>query len=210
MRGSKPSMKPNSGSERRKPAKATTNRADQSLNHPKRGRPQDKDQYNFTDPDSRIMKNSTNQGVDQHYNVQAAADQASMFIIATRLSNHPNDKREALPTLNAISPEIGKPKAAALDNGYFSAANIQGCELCWKLNPTSLPVVNRIIKIGIPSSKSNQNRPTRMPVPRSRWLTSCRVILVRPSTACASVRSNPSLGSSRRSWASDNSLCAAW
>ncbi len=38
--------------------------------------PHDKDQYNFTDPDSRIMKNSTNEGVDQHYNVQVAADQA--------------------------------------------------------------------------------------------------------------------------------------
>ena len=37
--------------------------------------PRDKDQYNFTDPDSRIMKNSTNDGFDQHYNVQVAADQ---------------------------------------------------------------------------------------------------------------------------------------
>jgi transposase len=34
--------------------------------------PNDKDQYNFTDPDARIMKNSTNTGVDQHYNVQVA------------------------------------------------------------------------------------------------------------------------------------------
>ncbi len=31
--------------------------------------PRDNDQYNFTDPDSRIMKNSTNDGFDQHYNV---------------------------------------------------------------------------------------------------------------------------------------------
>ena len=36
--------------------------------------PRDKDQYNFTDPDSRIMKNSTNEGFDQHYNVQVAVD----------------------------------------------------------------------------------------------------------------------------------------
>jgi transposase len=28
--------------------------------------PRDQDQYNFTDPDSRIMKNSTNDGFDQH------------------------------------------------------------------------------------------------------------------------------------------------
>ena len=86
--------------------------------------PQDKDQYNFTDPDSRIMKNSTNDGFDQHYNVQVAVDQESMLIVAPSLSNHPNDKKEAEPTLEAISPEIGKPTAAALDNGYFSEANV--------------------------------------------------------------------------------------
>jgi transposase len=85
---------------------------------------QDQDQYNFTDPESRIMKNSTNKGVDQHYNAQVAVDQASLLIIANALSNHPNDKQEAEPTLDAISPKLGKPAAAALDNGYFSAANI--------------------------------------------------------------------------------------
>ena len=90
---------------------------------PKPG-PHDKDQYNFTDPDSRIMKNSTNEGIDQHYNVQVAADQESLLIVAHSLSNHPNDKQEAVPTLDAIAPELGKPEAAALDNGYFSEANI--------------------------------------------------------------------------------------
>ena len=90
--------------------------------------PRQKDQYNFTDPDSRIMKNSTNDGFDQHYNVQVAADQESMLIMAHALSNHPNDKQEALPTLKAISPELGQPDAVALDNGYFSEANIQDCE----------------------------------------------------------------------------------
>ena len=90
--------------------------------------PSDKDQYNFTDPDSRIMKNSTNTGVDQHYNVQVANDQKSLLIVAHALSNHPNDKQEAIPTLSAISPEVGKPKAAAMDNGYFSQTNIQACE----------------------------------------------------------------------------------
>ncbi len=86
--------------------------------------PRDKDQYNFTDPDSRIMKNSSNEGVDQHYNVQAAPDQESLLIVANALSNHPNDKQEAIPTLNALDPEVGKPEAAAMDNGYFSEANI--------------------------------------------------------------------------------------
>lgn len=83
-----------------------------------------KDQYNFTDPTSRIMKNPTNQGFDQHYNVQVAVDQTSLLVVGHSLSNHPNDQQEALPTLDAIPPEIGHPPAAALDNGYFSEHNI--------------------------------------------------------------------------------------
>src|SRR3989337_2092520 len=86
--------------------------------------PRAKDQYNFTDPQSRIMKNSTNDGFDQHYNVQAAVEQNSMLIVATSLSNHPNDKKEAEPTVRALPAELGKPNAAALDNGFFSEAKI--------------------------------------------------------------------------------------
>jgi transposase len=92
---------------------------------PPQAGPSDKDQYNFTDPDSRIMKNSTNAGFDQHYNVQVAVAQESLLIVAPSLSNHPNDQKEVEPTLNALSPQLGQPAAAALDNGYFSEANIR-------------------------------------------------------------------------------------
>jgi transposase len=90
--------------------------------------PRAKDQYNFTDPDSPIMKNSTNAGFDQHYNVQVGVDQESILIVANMVSNHPNDKAEAIPTVDAIPRQIGKPGAAAMDNGYFSAANIEQLE----------------------------------------------------------------------------------
>jgi transposase len=90
--------------------------------------PRDKDQYNFTDPTSRIMKNSNNDGFDQHYNVQAAVDQASLLIVAPGLSNHPVDTAEAIPTLSAIPAELGKPQAAAMDRNYFSPNNIQALE----------------------------------------------------------------------------------
>ena len=90
--------------------------------------PRDKDQYNFTDPDSRIMKNSNNQGFDQHYNTQIAVEQESFLIVANTLSNHPNDYAEMEPTLDAIPAELGTPEAAAMDNGYFSEANATTCE----------------------------------------------------------------------------------
>jgi transposase len=87
----------------------------------------EKDQYNFTDPDSRIMKNSTDQGVDQHYNAQIAVTQDSLFIVGQSLSNHPNDQHELEPTVDAVPPAVGHPTAAAVDNGYFSADNIAAC-----------------------------------------------------------------------------------
>jgi len=59
--------------------------------------PRAKDQYNFTDPDARIMKNPTDQGFDQDYNAQIAVEQGSLFIVGHALSNHPNDTHEAEP-----------------------------------------------------------------------------------------------------------------
>jgi transposase len=93
---------------------------------PEQTGPKDKDQYNFTDPESRIMKNCTNTGFEQHYNVQAAVDQESMLVVGHTLSNHPVDTDEAIPTVAAIPVEIGRPDAAALDRGYFALRNIEG------------------------------------------------------------------------------------
>ncbi len=73
------------------------------------------------------MKNSTNAGFDQHYNAQAAVDQASMLIVAPALSNHPTDKGEAEPTLAALDPALGPAAGVAMDNGYFSPASFQAC-----------------------------------------------------------------------------------
>jgi transposase len=90
--------------------------------------PRDDDQYNFTDPDSRIMKNSSDKGFNQHYNAQVAVDQGSLLIVGTSLSNHPNDQAEIVPTVEAIPAELGTAAAAALDMGYFSAGNITRLE----------------------------------------------------------------------------------
>jgi transposase len=89
--------------------------------------PRDGDQYNFTDPESRIMKNPNNAGFEQAYNVQVAVDQAKLLIVGYSLSNHPNDSHEAEPTLEAIPTACGTPPAAALDTGYFGPATLDAC-----------------------------------------------------------------------------------
>jgi transposase len=90
--------------------------------------PRDKDQYNFTDPESRIMKHSRSEGFEQDYNAQLAVDQASLLIVGLSLSNHPTDQQEVEPTLDAIAPELGIADAGVMDNGFFSQSNIQACE----------------------------------------------------------------------------------
>ena len=87
-----------------------------------------KDQYNFTDPESRIMKNGNNKAFEQAYNAQAAVEHESRLIVGHTLSNHPNDKQEAVPTAQSIPPELGRPQAAALDNGYFGPDAIEGLD----------------------------------------------------------------------------------
>ena len=151
--------------------------------------PRDKDQYNFTDPESRIMKNSNNDGFDQHYNAQAAVEQASFLIVASTLSNHPNDQAEAIPTLDAIPLLLGKPQAGALDNGYFSATKSRP----WKrvtLSRTSPPGEYPIIPGGSLIVRSSPRHRQRMPVRRYRWPTNSKPRLAVRSTAYENVQSN--------------------
>jgi transposase/ethanolamine utilization protein EutQ (cupin superfamily) len=82
--------------------------------------PDAKVQYNFTDPESRIMKAGNGQHFEQAYNAQAAVDE-QMLIVGERLSVAPNDKEELVPTVAAISPVVAaEVKAVLTDNGFYS------------------------------------------------------------------------------------------
>jgi len=84
--------------------------------------PNDKDQFNFTDRESRIMK--TGGGFDQCYNAQAGVDHDSRLIVGQSLSNSPNDKKELIKTVDSIPDEVGIPENGCADTGYLSETNI--------------------------------------------------------------------------------------
>jgi transposase/IS5 family transposase len=91
--------------------------------------PQDKDQINLTDEQSRIMK--TTNGFDQCYNAQAAVDVGSMLIVATFVTQAGKDSRQVVPMLDALArkrDQVGQPTHFLADTGYFSAANVDACE----------------------------------------------------------------------------------
>lgn len=85
--------------------------------------PRDKDQYHFTDPESRIRKNRKDEGFDQHYHCQVAVDQDALLIVGYSLCAHPTDDAEVAPTLASVPDALPTPLVAALDTGFFSQAN---------------------------------------------------------------------------------------
>lgn len=92
---------------------------------PERG-PRDKDQVNFTDPESQIMPTSEN-GWQQAYNAQAAVDMDTHLIVGGHLSQAPNDKEQlqpALDTLTELPEDLGDPENIVADNGYYSEDNV--------------------------------------------------------------------------------------
>src|ERR1039458_7622583 len=91
-------------------------------------KPQPGDQYNFTDPESRIMKAGNGNHFEQSYNAQAAVDVESRLIVGQRVSQAPNDKQELVPTLAAIPTAAGTLAAALVDSGFFSEAAVRQIE----------------------------------------------------------------------------------
>lgn len=88
--------------------------------------PNDKDQYNFTDPQSRIMK--TSRGFDQCYNGQAVVND-DMVIVGAYSNSHVNDKQEFIPAIESVPEGLsGEISTAVADTGYFSENNIADCE----------------------------------------------------------------------------------
>jgi hypothetical protein len=90
-------------------------------------KPQDKDQINFTDPESRIMP--TKDGFQQCYNAQAAVDADSQVIVALSVTAEANDKKQLVPMVNQIKSNNARHAAeVSADNGYCSEENLK--EMC--------------------------------------------------------------------------------
>ncbi len=94
--------------------------------------PKPKAQYNFTDPESKIMKVS-NKGFDQCGNAQAVANE-EQIIIAADVTPQANDKQQVVPMVKQSQENLQaagvEEKIGALDadTGYFSEENVSYLE----------------------------------------------------------------------------------
>jgi transposase len=89
---------------------------------PESATPDAKAQYNFTDPESRIMKGPD--GFVQAYNAQVAVDDLQ-FIVGQAVTQQTNDKKQLVPMIATITQQSGKTPAVILaDAGYCSDENL--------------------------------------------------------------------------------------
>ena len=106
--------------------------------------PATKDQYNFTDPESRIMKAGTGGHFEQAYNAQAAVEVDSRLIVGARVSDAPNDKQQLAPTLAAVAPPAGRVAEVLVDSGFVGEAAIRAVEEDEHGGPTGTRVLAAI------------------------------------------------------------------
>ena len=91
---------------------------------PEEAQPTKKAQYNFTDPESRMLKGSD--GFLQGYNTQIAVEPVFQLIVGQRVTQAANDKQQMVPLVEAIEEQSGqKPEGVLADNGYCSDENLK-------------------------------------------------------------------------------------
>jgi transposase len=90
-------------------------------------KPEAKMQYNFTDPESRIMKGP--EGFVQAYNAQIAVEPDFQLIVGQSVTQAVNDKQQLVPTVETIGQQAGqKPQEVLTDSGYCSDSNLKYLE----------------------------------------------------------------------------------
>jgi transposase len=88
--------------------------------------PDPKAQYNFTDPESRIMHSPD--GFVQAYNVQVAVDELQL-IVGEAVTQDTNDKQQLMPMITTIEQQSGDtPRQLLADAGYCSDDNLAAIE----------------------------------------------------------------------------------
>jgi transposase len=93
---------------------------------PPKEEPEAKAQRNFTDPDSRIMKEGATKSFEQSYNCQAAVDAEAQVIVATGVTQATNDVQQLVSLVDGVQTNLKrKPKAVLADAGYYSDVNVR-------------------------------------------------------------------------------------
>ena len=88
---------------------------------PPKDTPDDHEQINLTDSDSRLMRKNMREGYTQSYNSQAAVDaDGSQLILSNHVSTCASDANELEPAVKNIPESVGEASSVLADAGYVN------------------------------------------------------------------------------------------
>jgi transposase len=147
--------------------------------HPKppSATPEDDEQNNLTDPDSRILRKHKRAEPRQGYNAQAVVDaDGSYLILGARVSQCASDRGELVADIATIPAAVGTPTTVLADNGYAHGAEVE------KLEAEGIEV---LVATGRPGRRRHDFRPVREEKtpkdPQAAWLVRMKATLEAPA-----------------------------
>ena len=173
--------------------------------------PEDSEQSNLTDPDSRLMRKNKRSEYRQGYNAQAAVDaDGSQLVLGARVSQCANDHGQLVATVAAIPVELEPPERVLADNGYASGDEVAELEA-------------RAIEVLVATGKEGKQRPHDLRPPAAGlpakesptlWLQEMKRKLEQPDKQALyrlpNRRWNRSLALSKKFWAFGGFYSAGW
>ncbi len=92
---------------------------------PAQATPAPKARRNFTDIESRMMKDHASNTFVQGYNAQLGVDGQAQIIVAATVVQAGNDQEQLVPVLLTVKQNLGRlPASVSADAGYFSSAAV--------------------------------------------------------------------------------------
>jgi transposase len=114
---------PRQSAQQRDQQKKRVRRAKKNAEEPTR-------QYNFVDPDSRVMKDNARKCFVQAYNAQIAVDGEAQVIVAAELTQQTNDREQLLPMVQSVRTTAqSTPAVVTADAGYWDTTSLSNLSL---------------------------------------------------------------------------------
>jgi transposase len=164
--------------QQRQKAKGRLRRARRNAENPTR-------QYNFVDPDSRVMMDTARDAFAQAYNAQAAADGHAQVIVAAQVSQDTTDRAQLLPMVQAVREATGsEPAAVTADAGYWDTLSLRDPSLQAidvLVSPDSKPQLpDAVLPPTVPHNEEARKMRERLASETGKALYSRRKAIVEP------------------------------
>ena len=142
-------------------------------------------EYNFVDPDSRLMMNTGRNAFAQAYNAQVAVDGQAQVIVAAEITQCTNDRAQLVPMVQAACAATGvTPQTITADVGYWDSLSLRDPSLTAinvLVSPDSKPQLpDAVLPPQVPHTEEAKRMRERLANEPDKKLYAQRKVIVEP------------------------------